>query len=149
MSIRVRLIVSFLIAAFVPLGALGVVVRTSLIHGLEEDHARRLATRVESAQRSIQERAADDQRAAAALCQHAPAVDRVLLQLASGRFGPADEQVLVSVLPPIMRGRGFDTLHVLSVSGERGRVLGAGHYPDEAGAPVSYTHLTLPTTPYV
>ncbi|MFK8002665.1 MAG: ATP-binding protein [Polyangiales bacterium] len=134
MSLRARLIVFFLIAAFVPLGALGLVVRTSLIKGLEEDHVRRLATRVASAQRVLAERAEEDRQATEALCQHEPVVDRVLLQIAANRFGPSEEQALVRLLPALMHGRGFDTLHLLQVSGERGRVLGAGHYPGESGA---------------
>ncbi|MFT5354889.1 MAG: two-component system nitrogen regulation sensor histidine kinase NtrY [Polyangiales bacterium] len=134
MSLRARLIVFFLIAAFVPLGALGLVVRTSLIKGLEEDHVRRLAIRVASAQRVIEERAEEDRQATQALCRHEPVVDRVLLQVAADRFGPNEEQALVRLLPALMHGRGFDTLHLLQVSGQRGRVLGAGHYPGESGA---------------
>ncbi len=134
MNLRVRLLAFFLVAAFVPFGAFGLLVRTSLLQDLEEEHATRLAYRVASAQSRIDRRLEADRRAVAAICNHDVAVERTLLQLATDRFGPAQERLLASRLPALMAGRDFDTLHLLQVSGDRGRVLAAGHYPAQAGA---------------
>ena len=135
MRLRGRLALLFLFAAFVPFTALFMVVQTSLIEQLEEEHARQLQTRVASAQRRLTEQRERDARAISALCDHDLVVDRLALQLAGDRFGPEDEQGLVTLLPPMMRGRRFDTLHLIDAQGgeSRGRVLGAGHYPDSAG----------------
>ena len=135
MRLRGRLALLFLFAAFVPFTALFVVVQTSLIEELHEEHARQLQTRVASAQRRLSELLERDQRAVRALCDHDLVVDRLALQLGGGHFGPEDEQGLVTLLPPMMRGRRFDTLHLIDAQGgtDRGRVLGAGHYPDSAG----------------
>ncbi|MCB9619473.1 MAG: hypothetical protein H6724_08490 [Sandaracinus sp.] len=42
----------------------------------------------------------------------------------------------MTALPSLMQGRRFDTLHLLDARGgpDRGRLLGAGHYPDRVGA---------------
>ena len=135
MSFRLRLTLLFLLAALGPFAALGAVVRTSLVQELEADHVRRLDTRVASAQRRLAELETGDRRAVDALCEHDLVVDQVLLDLAAGRFGPAAEQRLVTLLPPLMRGRRFDTLHLLDArsGARRGRVLGAGHYPALVG----------------
>lgn len=138
MSLRLRLVLLFLVAAFVPFGALGLVVRDTFVHDLVEDHRRRLDSRTESLRRRLDETLEADARAVRALCTHDPFVDRVVLDLATDRFDPSREQQLVAALPSLMRGRRFDTLHLLDARGgpERGRVLGAGHYADQAGARV-------------
>ncbi len=134
MSFRARLTLLFLFAALGPFTALGVLVRTSLIHELEADHVRRLETRGPAAPPRQAAHEAD-RRAVDARCEHDLVVDQVLLDLAAGRFGPGREQRLVTLLPPLMRGRRFDTLHLLDArsGARRGRVLGAGHYPELAG----------------
>lgn len=138
MSLRLRLVLLFLVAAFVPFGALGLVVRDTFVHDLVEDHRRRLESRTESLRRRLDETLEADARAVRALCAHDPFVDRVVLDLATDRFDPSREQALVTALPSLMRGRRFDTLHLLDARGgpDRGRVLGAGHYADQAGARV-------------
>ena len=136
MGLRWRLLLLFLLAAFVPFVALGLVVQKTLVEELEEDHRRLLESRVEAARRRLAEREAEDRRAVQALCDHDLVIDRLLLDLATDRFDPSREQSLVTLLPPLMRGRRFDTLHLLDArSGrDRGRVLGAGHYPESVGA---------------
>ena len=135
MKLRWRLLLFFLIAAFVPLSALGWLVRSSLVERIEEEHRRQLATRVESAGRRIKELTAADRRSVDALCEHDGVVDALLLDLATGRFGPATEQQLVRELPPLMRGRRFEALLLLDAGAgpTRGRILGSGHYPDQVG----------------
>ena len=135
MNLRLRLLLLFLLAALVPLGAFGYVVQSGLVQELEEDHGRQLETRVASARRRLEQMRAEDRRAVDALCTHDLVVDRLLLDLATGRFDPNAEQNLVTLLPPMMRGRRFDTLHLLDArgGGDRGRVLGAGHYPEQVG----------------
>ncbi len=136
MRLRGRLALLFLFAAFVPFTALFMVVQTSLIEELQVEHARQLQTRVASAQRRLSEESERDDRVVQALCEHDLVVDRLALQLGGGHFGPEDEQGLVTLLPPLMRGRRFDTLHLIDAQGgaNRGRVLGSGHYPDSAGS---------------
>ncbi|MEM6956852.1 MAG: ATP-binding protein [Myxococcota bacterium] len=134
MSLRLRLILLFLVAAFVPFGALGVVVRQGLIQNLEDDYARQLEARIEGAQVALERREAEDRRAVDALCADELVVDRTLLQLAGDRFGPAAERSLVALLPPLMRSRGFDTLHLIDAGRGRGRILGAAHFAGEAGS---------------
>lgn len=136
MTLRSRLLLFFLIAAFVPFGALGLVVRTSLVDELGQDHQRRLAMRVGAAERALDVRVEEDRRAVEALCAHDLVVDRLLLELATDSFTPSREQALTTLLPSMMQGRGFDTLHLIDARGgpDRGRILGAGHYPDRAGA---------------
>ncbi len=135
MNLRLRLFLLFLVAAFVPLGAFGYVVQSGLVEQLEEDHRRQLETRASSARRRIDEMRAADRRAVDALCEHDLVIDRVLLDLATDRFDPAAEQNLVALLPPMMRGRRFDTLHLVDArsGADRGRVLGAGHHPEQVG----------------
>ena len=77
MRLRGRLALLFLFAAFVPFTALFVVVQTSLIEELHEEHARQLQTRVASAQRRLSELLERDQRAVRALCDHDLVVDRL------------------------------------------------------------------------
>ncbi|MEM9863413.1 MAG: hypothetical protein AAF938_17590, partial [Myxococcota bacterium] len=125
MSLRLRLILLFLVAAFVPFGALGVVVRQGRMHNLADDYARQLEARIEGAQVALERREAEDRRAVDALCADELVVDRTLLQLAGDRFGPAAERSLVALLPPLMRSRGFDTLHLIDAGRGRGRILGA------------------------
>ncbi|MCB9610906.1 MAG: HAMP domain-containing protein [Sandaracinus sp.] len=136
MSLRLRLVLLFLVAAFVPFGALGLVVRDTFVHDLEADHRRRFEARTESLRRRLDETLEADARAVRALCAHDPFVDRLVLDLATDRFDPAREQALVTALPSLMQGRRFDTLHLLDARGgpDRGRLLGAGHYPDRVGA---------------
>lgn len=136
MSLRARLVLLFSLAALVPFGALGLVVQKTFVEELEADHARQLEQRTGSAGRRLDDVLDADARAVRALCQHEPVVDRLLLDLAAQRFDASRQQALVSALPPLMRGRRFDTLHLLDArSGDdRGRVLAAGHYPDRAGA---------------
>lgn len=134
-SLRTRLLLFFLVASFVPLGAFGLVVRTRFLDRIETEHARVLDARVAEAERLLSERLDEDADALRALCAHDLVVERTLFQLETDRFMPQDEQSLTSVLPPLMAGRGFDALFLLQGSGdERGRVLGAAHYPGRAGA---------------
>jgi len=135
MRLRLRFLIYFLLAAFVPFTALGFVVQNTLIRQLEEDHRRQLETRVASAERRTDEMLAADRRAVEALCAHDLVVDRLLLDLATDRFGPQQEASMVTLLPPMMRGRRFDVLFLLDArSGERrGRILGAGHYAERVG----------------
>ncbi len=136
MSLRLRLVLLFLVAAFVPFGALGLVVRDTFVRDLEADHRRRFETRVETLRRQLDETLETDRRAVRALCDHDPFVDRMVLDLSFDPPEPRREQALVAALPSLMRGRRFDTLHLLDARGgpSRGRVLGAGHDPERAGA---------------
>ncbi len=136
MKLRWRLLISFVVATLVPLGALGWLVRSSLVERIYADeHHRQLTSRVESATRRVAEQVAADRRAVDALCAHDAVIDGLLLDLATGRYGPATEQEMVRVLPPLMRGRRFDALFLLDArpGAGRGRILGSGHYPDQVG----------------
>lgn len=135
MSLRTRLLLYFLVASFVPLGAFGLVVRTRFLDRIETEHTRVLEARVAEARRLLSERLDEDEAALSALCEHDLVIERTLFQLETSNFTPEDEQRLITVLPPLMAGRGFDSLFLLQGSGsERGRVLAAAHYPDRAGA---------------
>ncbi|MEM9067864.1 MAG: ATP-binding protein [Myxococcota bacterium] len=138
MKLRWRFLLLFLVAAFVPFTALFVVVQTSLIDQVREDHRRQLDTRVASAQRRLAERDANDRQAVHALCDHNLVVDRLVLQLATDRFDPQSEQEMVMLMPPMMRGQRFDALYLLDAQGgpSRGQILGAGHYPNAVGGRV-------------
>ncbi|MCB9619472.1 MAG: hypothetical protein H6724_08485 [Sandaracinus sp.] len=83
MSLRLRLVLLFLVAAFVPFGALGLVVRDTFVHDLEADHRRRFEARTESLRRRLDETLEADARAVRALCAHDPFVDRLVLDLAT------------------------------------------------------------------
>jgi hypothetical protein len=81
LSLRLRLVLLFLVAAFVPFGALGLVVRDTFVRDLEADHRRRFETRVETLRRQLDETLETDRRAVRALCDHDPFVDRMVLDL--------------------------------------------------------------------
>ena len=80
MSLRLRLVLLFLVAAFVPFGALGLVVRDTFVHDLVEDHRRRLDSRTESLRRRLDETLEADARVAESLS--APDVGSVSALLA-------------------------------------------------------------------
>ena len=136
MSIGFRILLVVLIAAFVPFGALGFVVQRSFVEGLKRDHQSQLESRVRSAKRRIEQMHTADRESVSALCQHDMLIDRLVIDLATRRFTPERQQAMVTLMPPLMRGRRFDVLALLDASrgAQRGRLLGAGHYPERVGA---------------
>ncbi len=136
MKLRGKLLLAFLCAAFVPFLALGALVQQTLIANLRESHTESALLQIAHARSALEATIDEDRRAVRALCTHDLVVDRLLLDLAGDRFGPTQEQRLVELLPPMMRGRRFDSLLLLDASTgpTRGRVLGAGHFPAQVGS---------------
>ncbi len=136
MSLRFRIALLFLIATFVPFAGLGVLVQSTTVEERRAEHRQLLERRVRSADQRLARQDAEDRRALSAMCEHDLVIDRLILDLATGRFGPSQEQSLVSLLPSMMQGRRFDVLFLLDArsGSERGKILGAGHDPERAGA---------------
>ena len=165
MKLRGRLFLAFLITTFVPVGALGIVVQNALLEARRSAHHETLQRRASSIRGRFERALAEDRRAVDALCEHELVIDRLLLQLATGRFGPAEEQALTTLVPPLMQARRFDALFLIdgrrsntidsntnlgssTSSGSStgtGRVLAAGHDPDHAGASQRELLDVLPT----
>lgn len=136
MKLRGRLFLALLVTTFVPFGALGAVVQNGLLEARRSAHHETLQRRAASTSRRFEQAIAEDRRAVDALCEHELAIDRMMLELATERFGPAEEQALTTLVPPMMRARRFEVLYLLDarVGERRGRVLAAGHDPDHVGA---------------
>ncbi|MBC7172015.1 MAG: hypothetical protein H5U40_06310, partial [Polyangiaceae bacterium] len=131
-SLRTRLAVAFIIAALLPMTALGLLAQQGIVDRAREAHARQLEARVEAARRRLAYRGESDLRTLSRLCGHDLVVDGLLLDLAAGRYGPTTEARMERLLPPLMASLGFDALVLLDAGAPpaRGRVLGSGHYPE-------------------
>ena len=135
MSLRWRIIVVAIIVAVVPTGTLGVVLRNLTATQAHEESVQRLGATAESARRRVSERRQRERRSVARLCEGDFVIDRLLLDLQAGRFGPAEQDELVERLPHLMRSMGLVALMVVDASPDGfGRVLAAGHFPGRAGA---------------
>ena len=135
MKIWARLAVAFAVAAVVPTIALGLLAQRAVEEQARDAYEGKLALRVGQSRQQIERHDARTRVAVDQLCASDPIVDRVIVELAGRAFGPSQEERLASHLPGLMAARGFDALTLVEASGgTRGRVLGAGHYPDRAGA---------------
>ena len=132
MSLRVKFFVVVLLAAIIPMGVVGSLAHEQIRTRTEEQYARRLDTAVTTAQRRVAERRDHDLRAVTRLCEPDFVVDRLLLDLAAERFGPAQQDDLVQQLPGVMSSLDLDALEL--IDSRDGRVLAAAHYPGRAGA---------------
>ncbi len=134
-SLRTRLSIAFVVAALLPMTALGLLAQEVIVERTRDAYARQLEGRVESTRRRLAERAEADGRTVERLCGHDLVVDGLLLDLAAGRYGPATEARLERLLPPLMRSLGFDAIELLDASAPpaRGLILGSGHDPARVG----------------
>lgn len=132
MKLRHKVFLWMLVAGVVPIGAVGALAHQTLRGRTQDQYARQLDAAVAAAQRRVRERGEQDRRAVDRLCEPDFLVDRVLLDLAADRFGPARQNDLVQELPSVMDSLNLDVLSL--VDGRDGRVLAAGHYPGRAGA---------------
>ncbi|HEY8431833.1 MAG TPA: ATP-binding protein [Sandaracinaceae bacterium] len=136
MSLRFRIIAVVIVAAVVPAGVLGWLLRDLTIEQARAEYAEWLSATAHSAARRVDERRRRDRRAIARLCEGDILVDKLLLDLEAGRFGPAEQDQLVERVPHVMRSMGLVALMLLDgrPGSEYGRVLAAGHFPGRAGA---------------
>jgi signal transduction histidine kinase len=136
-TLRTRFLVAFVVAALLPTAVVGWWSRETIVEQTEAEYEQRLSATVDSAERRVEARRTRDMRAIGRLCERDFVIDRLILDLAAGRFGPARQDELVSLMPSIQRSLGLDTLEILFVKGPerpRGRVLGSAHFPGRAGA---------------
>jgi two-component system nitrogen regulation sensor histidine kinase NtrY len=134
-SLRVRLSLAFVLVAWLPMAVVGVLAQRGIEARTRESYARQLDARAEAGRRLLAGRASDMSATLARLCAHDLLVDRVMLDLARGHFMGPEQAELERLLPPLMESVGFDALLLFDARGaDRGRVLGAGHYPSLAGA---------------
>jgi signal transduction histidine kinase len=136
MSLRWRITAVAVLVAVLPTAALGLLLRNLTIESAHAEHAQRLSTTAESAARRVDERRNRERRALARLCEGDFLIDRLLLDLQAGRFGPFEQDELVQRVTPLMRSMGLAALVIGDGRrGERfGRVFAAGHFPGRAGA---------------
>jgi signal transduction histidine kinase len=136
MSLRWRLVLLFVLASMVPAGVLGHLLRESTLEQTRAEYAQRLDAITESAGRNVDQRRSRERRAVARLCEGDFVVDRLLLDLQAGRFGPMEQDDLVERLPRLMRSMGLVALMLIDGrEGDRyGRVFAAGHFSGRAGA---------------
>ncbi len=132
MRLRNQILLIVALLAVVPGAIMGYVAFAQLRDSAEEQYDRQLDASVRAAQRRVRERAEHDRRAVDRLCEPDFVVDRLLLDLAADRFGPARQNDLVEELPAVMGSLGLDVLTL--VDARDGRVLAAAHYPGRAGA---------------
>lgn len=134
-GLRIRLLLGALLAALAPLVLVGFFARKSVVDRTRETYARRLDVAVSSVERRVEERTRGDARAIGRLCERDFVVDRLMLDLAADRFGPARQDELVALLPPLMRSLDLDALELVDErEASRGVVLASGHYSGRAGA---------------
>ncbi len=136
MSLRTRTMFVVVLAALLPVIGVGLWARANIIDGARTDYERRLSATVTSAKLRIEERFVQDRRAVDRMCDRDLVVDKLMLDLAAERFGPASEDELVALLPPTMRSLGLDTLVLVDARAgdDLGRVFASGHFPGRAGA---------------
>jgi len=134
-DLRVRIVALVVIAAVVPVAVVGYLALSTVKEGTREGYARSLETTVRAVRRRVEERTAADRRAVGRLCERDLVVDRALLDLEAGRFGPQSQQGLVADLPPVMEALGLDTLELVDGRpGAGAHVLAAAHFPGRTGA---------------
>lgn len=135
-SLQVRAVLVVVAAALLPVLALGAWARASQEEETRREHTRRLAATAAAAEQRVAQRSAEDRRAIERLCEADFVIDRLLLDLAAGRFGPARQDETVAMLPPLMRSLNLDVLEIVDARGgvERGRVLASAHFPGRTGA---------------
>lgn len=136
MRLRWRIITVLVMVAVLPAGALGWILRNLTLDQVRDEYDAGLAASAESAERRVAEKRHREGRAVARLCDGEFLLDRLLLDLEAGRFGPAEQDELVERVPQLMRSMGLAALVLADGrEGERyGRVLAAGHFPGRAGA---------------
>lgn len=123
------------LAALVPVAAVSLWARQTLVDEARAQDERRLERTVRAAKARVDERAATDRRIIDRLCERDFVVDRLLLDLSADRFDTPRRDDLVQLLPPMMRSLGLDTLSLIHASpSAAGEILAAGHYPGRAGA---------------
>ncbi len=134
-SLRLRVVIAVVLAAVVPVVALGGWARATVQQDTRREYDRRLTATVGAAEHRVSQRIASDRRAVGRLCESDFVIDRLLLDMAAGRFGPTRQDELSSMLPPLMRSLGLDTLELLDGrEGEpSGRILASAHFPGRAG----------------
>ena len=134
-SLRGRLSLAFVLVAWLPMAVVGLLAQRSIEARTRESYARQLDARAEAGRRLLDRRAQDMSATLTRLCAHDLLVDRVMLDLARGHYQGPEQAELERLLPPLMQSVGFDALLLVTAGGgDRGRVLGAGHYPSLAGA---------------
>lgn len=137
MSLRWRIVAFMLLLSAGPVGGLGYLFRERTIADARAQQAERLAAITQAARRRVHERRQAERRAIARLCEGDFVVDRLMLDLQAGRFGPMEQDELVQRLPNLMRSMGLDSLMLLDGRPGRrhyGRVFAAGHFAGRAGA---------------
>ena len=136
MSLRWRIALVVVLVASLPVGVLGTMLRAQTLQQARDENEQRLRGITDSAQRRVLERRERERRAVARLCEGDFVVDRLMLDLQAGRFGPMEQDDLVERMPSLMRSMGLAGL--MLIDGRRGsrygRVFAAGHFPGRAGA---------------
>ena len=136
MSLRWRIIAFAIAISVLPVVALGLGLRNYTIEQAHSEYDGQLASSVDTAQRRVSERRERERRAVERLCNDDIVVDRLLLDLQAGRFGPAEHDNLVARLPGVMRSMDLAALSLLDgqAGAQYGRVLASGHFAGRAGA---------------
>jgi two-component system nitrogen regulation sensor histidine kinase NtrY len=136
MSLRWRITLLALLIAVPPVFVLGYLFYADTIKQAQTEYQQSLSRSAESAERRVIDRRDRERRAVERLCTDDYVVDRLLLDMQAGRFGPAEQADLVERVPPLMRSMGLVALLVIDARrGERyGTVIAAGHFEGRAGA---------------
>jgi len=138
MSLRLRVLLLMLFAALAPLALYAAWSVAEVRRVAEEENAARLDAAQITAEQRVDERIDDQRRLVERLCERDFTVDRVLLDLAAGRFDGRVQGDLVAQLPNLARSLDLDVLELVELpAGEAapdaGRVLAASHFAGRAG----------------
>ncbi|MFK7987094.1 MAG: ATP-binding protein [Sandaracinaceae bacterium] len=134
---KLRVVAVVLVAALVPVGVVGSWLRMQTFRQAQEENTARLESSTTATAARVQEQQRRERRAVARLCDGDILVDRLMLDLEAARFGPLEQDELVSRLPHLMRSMGLVALQLIDGrNGSRryGQVFAAGHFAGRAGA---------------
>jgi len=134
-TLRLRILVLMLVAALAPLALYATWSLAEIRRVAEEENAARLDAAQVTAEQRVDERVEDQRRAVERLCERDFTVDRLLLDLAAGRFDDRLQGDLVSQLPNLARSLDLDVLEILRTGrgNAAGRVIASSHFPGRAG----------------
>ena len=134
-GLRVQVVVGTLLAALAPVLLAGYFARTTLEDRGHVAQVEEMDRAVAAASRRVEARIDGDRQALRQLCERDFVVDRLLVDLAAGRFDASRQHELVELLPQLMDSMRLDVLFLLDArSDRRGVILAAGHHPERAGA---------------
>lgn len=135
MTLRIRIILLFLVAGLIPLGLFGAWAFAEVRDATEAENEARLSAVQLAAELRVDERIAELRAQVDRLCEQETMVDRVVLDLAADRFDARRQGELTDSLPRLARSLSLDVLEIIEPGrgNASGRVLASAHFPGRAG----------------